>query len=144
MSKHSASVAALGGLGNPNVRTVDRSSGGGHGTGAAPATTGGSTPGGTSTGAPYTSRQVNDDSVKASQSGLKDNPANPHDTDEKGVLGANIMGKEAAPIDSPVPRGAAMPDRFGNYKADAVRSVTQDTPAGQPVTLPADGVLGRG
>lgn len=144
MSKHSANVAAAAAAaGHTHVTARDASRGTGHGTGTAPADTAGYNPTGNKAGAPYHSRQVTDDGTVTRQSGLTDNPHNKMDTNEKGVLGANIMGKEAAPIDSPVPRGAAMPDRFGNYKATAVASVTQDTPAGQPVNFPDGGVLGR-
>lgn len=141
---HSSKVAALArDLGNPNVRSVDATRGQGYGTGAAPSSTGGDSATGNGAGAPYRSRQMRDDGDTVTRAGMKNNPYNANDTDEKGVLGANIMAKEAPPIDSPVPRGQHMPDRFGNYKADAVDSVTKGTPAGQPVTFPDGGVLGR-
>jgi hypothetical protein len=145
MSKHSANVAAAAAAsGNPNVRTRDLSDGGGHSSAGQPATTGGSTPGGTSTGAPYQSRTMNDDKGVITREGLTDNPFNTHDTDEQGVLGGSIMAKEAPMIDSPTQRSTQKPDKFGNYKATAVASVTEATPAGQPVTFPDEGVLGRG
>lgn len=144
MSKHSANVAAAAReSGNPHVRSVDASSGQGHGSGSPPATTASYNPAGNQAGAPYHSKPVNDDVTVSTQEGLTDNPYNQHDTNEQGVLGGTIMAKEAPPIDSPVPRGQHMPDKFGNYKADAVASVTTATPVGQPVTFPSDGVLGR-
>lgn len=145
MSKHSAAVAAAAAAsGNPHITSRDASQGTGHGTGKAPADTAGYNPTGNRAGAPYHSRQVTDDGTVTRQSGLTDNPHNPNDTDAKGVLGGDIVASTAPMIDSPTKLGSQFqPDRFGNFKATAVASVTQDTPAGQPVSFPDGGVLGR-
>lgn len=145
MSKHSAAVAAaVAASGNPHITSRDASQGTGHGTGSAPATTASYNPTGNKAGAPYHSRQVTDDGTITRQAGLTDNPHNPNDTDSKGVLGADVISSTAPMIDSPTRLGTAhAPDRFGNYKAAAVASVTEGTPAGQPVSFPDGGVLGR-
>lgn len=142
MSKHTEAVAAAGrASGNPHVRSNDLNDGGGWGTGKAPADTASYNPTGNQAGAPYRSRKMNDDDQKT-MGPYTDNPYNQHDTDEKQVIG-RIFDTVVPQRDSPVPAGVAMPDRFGNYKADAVASVTEATPAGMPVSFPADGVLGR-
>ena len=145
-SSHSAAVMAIAKeLGNPHVSSRSVSNADGFGTGKAPADTAGYNPTGNKAGAPYHSSTMRDDGDTKTRGGLTNNPYSDVDQNQsdRWVLGPEVLSGVSKMIDSPASKSSAMPDRHGNYKADAVSSVTTGSVVGDTVRFPTEGVLGR-
>lgn len=96
---------------------------------------------GSAKGAPLSSGKVHDDKVRQTQHPAPHggNPYNPHDQNERGVLGPSVKAQHAPGLDAPVPTHAERPDTGNRSKAANVGQEAREY-GDQPHPR---GVLGR-